>query len=51
MEFINDSLVLSRIQFALTAMFHILWPLLTVGLSIFLVVLEVMWLKTKDRDY
>ena len=51
MEFINDSLVLSRIQFALTAMFHILWPLLTVGLSIFLVALEVMWLKTKDRDY
>jgi cytochrome bd ubiquinol oxidase subunit I len=37
MEFINDSVVLSRIQFALTAMFHILWPLL--------------WLKTKDRDY
>jgi len=51
MEFLNDSVVLSRIQFALTAMFHILWPLLTVGLSIFLVALEVMWLKTKDRDY
>ena len=51
MEFLNDSAVLSRIQFALTAMFHILWPLLTVGLSIFLVALEIMWLKNKDRDY
>jgi cytochrome d ubiquinol oxidase subunit I len=51
MEFLNDSVLLSRIQFALTAMFHILWPLLTVGLSIFLVALEVLWLKTKDRDY
>ena len=51
MELLNDSLALSRLQFALTAMFHILWPLLTVGLSIFLVILEAMWLKTKDRDY
>lgn len=51
MQFLNDSLVLSRLQFALTAIFHILWPLLTVGLSIFLVVLESIWLKTKDRDY
>jgi cytochrome d ubiquinol oxidase subunit I len=32
-------------------MFHILWPLLTVGLSIFLVAVEVMWLKTADKDY
>lgn len=51
MEFLHDSLLLSRIQFAVTALFHILWPLLTVGLSIFLVALEVLWLKTKDRDY
>lgn len=51
MEFLNDPLVLARLQFALTAMFHILWPLLTVGLSIILVVIEVVWLKTKDRDY
>lgn len=51
MDSLNDSLMLSRLQFAFTAMFHIIWPLLTVGLSIFLVVLEAIWLKTQDRDY
>ncbi len=51
MDLLNDSLLLSRLQFAVTAIFHILWPLLTVGLSIFLVVLEIRWLKTGDRDY
>ena len=51
MDFLQDTLLLSRLQFALTAIFHILWPLLTVGLSIFLVVVEFLWLKTKDRDY
>ncbi|WP_374089083.1 cytochrome ubiquinol oxidase subunit I [Methylomicrobium lacus] len=51
MESLQDTLLLSRLQFALTAIFHILWPLLTVGLSIFLVAVEVLWLKTKDPDY
>ncbi|MDP3589916.1 MAG: cytochrome ubiquinol oxidase subunit I [Methylobacter sp.] len=51
MDLLNDSLMLSRLQFAVTAMFHILWPLLTVGLSIFLVAVEAMWLKTADKDY
>jgi len=51
MELLHDSLFLSRVQFAFTAIFHILWPLLTVGLSIFLVVLEALWLKSQDRDY
>lgn len=51
MDILNDSLLLSRIQFAFTAMFHIIWPLLTVGLSIFLVILEGLWLKFGDRDY
>ncbi len=46
-EFIN-TVLLSRLQFAYTALFHILWPVLIVGLSIFLVILEVLWLKTKD---
>lgn len=46
--FITD---LSRAQFALTAMFHILWPVLTIGLSLFLVALEALWLKTGNADY
>jgi cytochrome d ubiquinol oxidase subunit I len=43
--------MLSRLQFALTAMFHILWPVLTIGLSCFLVITEALWLKTGDDDY
>ncbi|MHB1084441.1 MAG: cytochrome ubiquinol oxidase subunit I [Thiobacillus sp.] len=45
------SVDLSRAQFALTAMFHIVWPVLTVGLSWFLVACEALWLKTGDPDW
>ena len=45
------TLILSRLQFALTAMFHILWPVLTIGLSIFLVLLEALWIRTGREDY
>jgi cytochrome bd ubiquinol oxidase subunit I len=50
MDIFQDPVVLSRLQFSVTAMFHILWPLTTVGLSIVLVVFEVLWLKTGDID-
>jgi cytochrome bd ubiquinol oxidase subunit I len=46
-----DFVYLSRLQFALTTMFHILWPVQVIGLSILLLVAEVMWLRTKDEDY
>ena len=46
-----DYVLLSRLQFAATALFHILWPVLTIGLSIFLVAMEALWLKTGDADY
>jgi cytochrome d ubiquinol oxidase subunit I len=32
-------------------MFHILWPVLTIGLSLFLVLMEALWLKTGDEIY
>jgi len=51
MSLIGDTLILSRLQFTLTTMFHIIWPVLTVGLSIFLVIIEILWLRTKDDDY
>jgi cytochrome d ubiquinol oxidase subunit I len=51
MEILSDSLALSRLQFALTAMFHILWPVLTIGLSLFLVVIEVWWVRSGDPLY
>ncbi len=38
-------------QFALTAIFHMLWPVLTTGMGIYLVVVEILWLKTKSPDY
>ena len=44
----TETLLLSRLQFALTAIFHMLWPVLSTGLAIFLVILEVLWLRTKD---
>ncbi len=46
-----DTVVLSRAQFALTAIFHMLWPVLTTGMGIYLVVVEGLWLKTRNSDY
>jgi cytochrome d ubiquinol oxidase subunit I len=51
MEQLADPTILSRLQFALTAMFHILWPVLTIGLALFLVLLEGLWLRTGETDY
>ena len=46
-----DALLLSRIQFATTTMFHILFPALTIGLSLYLVVVEFLWLQTREEIY
>jgi cytochrome d ubiquinol oxidase subunit I len=46
-----DVVLLSRIQFAVTTMFHILFPGLTIGLALFLVVVEFLWLQTKEEIY
>ena len=51
MEFLSNTVALSRMQFALTAIFHMLWPVLTTGMGIYLVIVEGMWLKTKNPDY
>ena len=51
MEFLSNTVTLSRMQFALTATFHMLCPVLTTGMGIYLVVVEALWLKTRDRDY
>lgn len=51
MDFLSDTVVLSRMQFALTAIFHMLWPVLTTGMAIYLVIVEGLWLKTRHRDY
>lgn len=46
-----DLVSLSRWQFALTIMFHYLFPPLTIGLGGLLVSLEAMFLKTGDKEY
>jgi cytochrome d ubiquinol oxidase subunit I len=46
-----DTLLLSRMQFAVTTLFHILFPTLTMGLSVYLVAVESLWLWTKDERY
>ncbi len=42
-----DALLLSRLQFAFTIGFHIIFPAFTIGLASFLAVLEGLWLTTK----
>ena len=42
-----DVVLLSRLQFALTIMFHYLFPPLTIGMGVVLVYLEGMYLRTQ----
>ena len=43
-----ETLHLARGQFAMTAIFHILWPILTISLSAFLLVVEILWVRTSE---
>ncbi|MFU2208811.1 cytochrome ubiquinol oxidase subunit I [Solidesulfovibrio sp. C21] len=51
MDFLTDPVFLSRLQFALTTAFHITFPTLTIGLGVYLVVVEWLWLRTGDLVY
>src|SRR5918997_4004491 len=42
-----DALLLSRLQFAFTIAWHIIFPAFTIGLASFLAVLEGLWLFTR----
>ncbi len=46
-----DALTLHRIQFAFTITFHYLFPQLTMGLALLIVVLKTMALRTNDERY
>ena len=46
-----DIVTLSRIQFAITAGFHYIFPPLSIGLGLILVVMEGMYVKTKNDFY
>lgn len=46
-----DPNFLSRIQFAFTISFHIIFPSFTIGLASWLAVIEGLWLKTNNNIY
>lgn len=46
-----DVEILARFQFALTIMFHYIYPPLSIGLGLFLVCVEATYLKTKNPIY
>ncbi len=46
-----EVVILSRIQFALTVSFHYLYPPVSIGLGVMLVLMEALWLKTNDPVY
>ena len=46
-----DVLTLSRIQFAATVSFHYIYPPLSIGLGVALVIMETLWLRTGKPIY
>ena len=46
-----DTVLLSRLQFAFTIGYHILWPAYTIGISGFIVILNLFWLRTRNEVY
>ena len=46
-----DPLVLARLQFAFTVMFHIIFPTFTIGLSAYIATLGVLWVRTGEERY
>lgn len=46
-----DVVLLSRIQFAFTIMFHYIYPPLSIGLGLLIVIMEGLFLKTKNPVY
>ncbi len=43
--------ILARVQFAFTIAFHYIYPPLSIGLGLLMVVFESLYLKTKNKDY
>ena len=46
-----ETLILSRLQFAVATMFHFLFVPLTLGLSILIAVMEAIYIKTGNEEY
>src|SRR4029077_10035140 len=50
-EEMDDVFLLSRIQFALTIMFHYIFPPLSIGLGAIMVIMEGTYLRSGDAVY
>ena len=46
-----DPVLLARLQFAFTIIFHIIFPSFTIGLSAYIATLGAVWLKTGNDSY
>ncbi|MDN3686338.1 cytochrome ubiquinol oxidase subunit I [Cyclobacterium jeungdonense] len=46
-----DVEILSRIQFAFTIAFHYIYPPLSIGLGLIMVIMESLYLKTGNKEY
>ena len=46
-----DAETLSRVQFALTVSFHFIFPPMSMGLGLMLVVIAVMYVRTSDPNW
>ena len=46
-----DPVLLARLQFAFTIIFHIIFPSFTIGLSAYIATLGAMWLRTGTERY
>lgn len=43
--------ILARLQFAITISFHYIYPPLSIGLGLILVIMECLYIKTGNKDY
>ncbi|MCV9386746.1 cytochrome ubiquinol oxidase subunit I [Reichenbachiella ulvae] len=46
-----DTEILARIQFAFTVAFHYIYPPLSIGLGLILVIFESLYIRTKNKEY
>src|ERR1700722_1293601 len=46
-----DTVTLSRLQFAFTIAYHIMWPAYSIGIAGFIVLLNALWLRTGKTVY
>lgn len=50
-KLLMDVEILARFQFALTIMFHYIYPILSIGLGLIMVIMEAIYLKTRNPLY